>query len=203
MTIRSRALQNWHTDRCLEECLFEALYPAPSARPFSKGLLSWRVIPYFHFSPCSLRRIRARQSSLDFASIDDTEWRFAQLACCSLRRRVPLRGTSILRRRRAPSLRAYSYHMQYRTFISQPARYVAYERGKALSTSLPLTIRSSALHSYHTDRSKGLLIWHAIPRAPLISKLATLLFYDAPHQNLAPINLNPSAFTASHAMSER
>jgi hypothetical protein len=109
----------------------------------------------------------------------------------------------MLRLRRAPSSRGYSYHMQYRTFISQPARYVAYERGKDLSTSLPLTIRSSALHSCHTDRSKWLLMWYAIPRAPLISKLATLLFYDAPHQNLEPINLSPYAFTASHAMSER
>ena len=51
-----------------------------------------------------------------------------------------------------PSPRGYSYGMQYRTFISQPARYVAYERGKALSTSLPLTIWSSALHSWHTGR---------------------------------------------------
>ena len=118
---------------------------------------------------------------------------------------VPLRGTSILRLWRAPSLRGYSYHMQYSTFISHPARYVAYERGKDLSASLPLTIRSSALHCCHchTDRCKGLLIWHAIPRAPLISKLATLLFYDAPHQNLEPINLNPYAFTTNHAMSER
>ena len=116
---------------------------------------------------------------------------------------VPLRGTSILRLRRAPSPRGYSYHMQYRTFISQPARYVAYERGKDLSTSLPLTIRSSALHSCHTDRCKGLLVWHVIPRSPLISKLATPLFYDAPHQSLEPINLNPSAFTTNHAMSER
>ena len=51
-----------------------------------------------------------------------------------------------------PSPRGYSYHMQYRTFISQHAHYVAYERGKALSASLPMTIRSSALHSCHTDR---------------------------------------------------
>ena len=115
----------------------------------------------------------------------------------------PLRGTFILRLRRAPSPRGCSYHMQYRTFISHPARYVAYERGKDLSTSLPLTIRSSALHSCHTDRCRGLLIWHAIPRAALISKLATLQFYDAPRQNLEPINLSPYAFTASHAMSER
>ena len=102
-----------------------------------------------------------------------------------------------------PSPRGYSYHMQYRTFISHPARYVAYERSKDLSASLPMTIRSSALYSCHTDRSKGLLIWHAIPRAPFISKLATPLFYDAPRQNLEPINLNPYAFTADHAMSER
>ena len=64
---------------------------------------------------------------------------------------IPLRG-SILRLWRAPSPRGYSYHMSYRTFISHPARYVAYERGKDLSTSLPLTIRSSALHNCHTDR---------------------------------------------------
>ena len=151
-----------------------------------------------------------------------------------------------------PSPRGYSYGMQYRTFISQPARYLAYERGKDLSTSLPLTIRSSALHSWHTGRyvegvplrgtsilrlrrapfgfigrrpsgqarhlfgwsqtraslcrtpvSKWLLIWHAIPRSPLISKLATPLFYDAPHQSLEPINLKPYAFTTNHAMSER
>ena len=51
-----------------------------------------------------------------------------------------------------PSPRGYSYHMQYCTFISQPARYVAYERGKDLSTSLPLMTWSSVLHSWHTDR---------------------------------------------------
>ena len=93
-----------------------------------------------------------RQRAHGFASVDDTEWRFAQLAYWSLRRRVPLRGTSILRLRRAPSPRGYSYHMQYCTFISQPARYLAYERGKDLSTSLPLTIWSSAFHSWHTGR---------------------------------------------------
>ena len=119
-----------------------------------------------------------RQRAHGFASVDDTEWRFAQLAYWSLRRRVPLRDTSILRLRRAPSPRGYSYHMQYCTFISQPARYLAYERGKDLSTSLPLTIWSSTLHTYHTVRcaegclfeahpscafSKGLLVWHVIP----------------------------------------
>ena len=57
-----------------------------------------------------------------------------------------------MRLRRAPSPRGYSYHMQYRTFISHPARYVAYERGKDLSASLETTIRSGALHSWHTGR---------------------------------------------------
>ena len=54
---------------------------------------------------------------------------------------IPLRG-SILRLWRAPSPRGYSYHMQYCTFISQPARYVAYERGKDPTASLPMTIRT-------------------------------------------------------------
>ena len=31
--------------RCAELCLFEALYPAPSARPFSKGLLVSYITP--------------------------------------------------------------------------------------------------------------------------------------------------------------
>ena len=55
--------------------------------PVSKGLLISYAIPYFHFSVCSLPRIRARQRSLDFASVDDMEQRFAQLAYWSLRRR--------------------------------------------------------------------------------------------------------------------
>ena len=154
MTIRSSALHSWHTDRCVEGCLFEA---HPSCA-FSKGLLNWHVIPCFRFSSCAFTRIRVKQRSYGFASDDDTEQRFAQLAYWSLRRRVPLRGTSILRLWRAPSPRGYSYHMQYCTFISQPAHYVAYERGKALSASLPMTIWSSALHSCLTDRCvKGCL----------------------------------------------
>ena len=76
---------------------------------------------------------------------------------------VPLRGTSILRLRRAPSPRGYSYHMQYRTFISQPARYVAYERGKDPTASLPLTIRSSALHSCHADHCVEGCLFEAHP----------------------------------------
>ena len=87
----------------------------------------------------------------------------AQLAYWSLRRRVPLRGTSILRLRRAPSPRGYSYHMQYRTFISHPARYVAYERGKDPTASLPMTIRSSALHCCHTDRCVEGCLFEAHP----------------------------------------
>ena len=84
---------------------------------------------------------------------------------------IPLRG-SILRLWRAPSPKGYSYHMQYRTFISQPARYLAYERGKDLSTSLPLTIWSSALHSWHTGRCVEGCLFEAHPScafgAPLL-----------------------------------
>ena len=42
MTIISHAL----LCRCGELCLFEALYPAPSARPFSKGLPPRRTVSY-------------------------------------------------------------------------------------------------------------------------------------------------------------
>ena len=70
--------------------------------PVSKGLLVWHVIPCFRFSSCAFTRIRVRQRSYGFASDDDMEQRFAQLAYWSLRRRVPLRGTSILRLWRAP-----------------------------------------------------------------------------------------------------
>ena len=126
-------------------------------------VLSGHAMPCFRFSSCAFTRIRVRQRSLDFASDDDTELHFALLSYWSLRRRVPLRGTSILRLRRAPSPRGYSYHMQYRTFISQPARYVAYERGKDFSASLETTIRSGALHSYHTDRCVEGCLFEAHP----------------------------------------
>ena len=84
-----------------------------------------------------------------------------------------------------PSPRGYSYHMQYRTFISQPARYVAYERGKDLSTSLEMTIRSSALHSCHTDRCvEGCLFVPLYPApSPRASQLAchtVTFFYTLP-----------------------
>ena len=70
--------------------------------PLLQGLLVWHVIPCFRFSSCTFTRIRVRQRAHGFASVDDTEWRFAQLAYWSLRRRVPLRGTSILRLWRGP-----------------------------------------------------------------------------------------------------
>ena len=38
MTNRIRITSHSFSYRCVELCLFEALYPAPSARPFSKGL---------------------------------------------------------------------------------------------------------------------------------------------------------------------
>ena len=83
-------------DRSGGWCLFETLYPAPLARPFSKGLLKSYAIPCFCFSACSLPRIRARQRSLDFTRNDDTEWRFAQLSYWSLRRRSASSRHSIL-----------------------------------------------------------------------------------------------------------
>ena len=39
MTNRTRIVSHPLSCRCVELCLFEALYPAPLARPFSKGLL--------------------------------------------------------------------------------------------------------------------------------------------------------------------
>ena len=39
MTNRIRIISHSFSYRCVELCLSEALYPAPSARPFSKGLL--------------------------------------------------------------------------------------------------------------------------------------------------------------------
>ena len=101
------------------------------------------------------------------------------MAYWSLRRKVPLRGTSILRLRRAPSPRGCSYHMQYCTFISQPAHYVAYERGKDLSTSLSLTIWSSALHSCHTGRCVEGCLFEAHPSsafgAPLLQRATHII----------------------------
>ena len=130
---------------------------------------------------------------------------------------VPLRGTSILRLRRAPSPRGYSYHMQYRTFISHPARYVAYERGKDLSTSLPLTIRSSALHSCHTDRCVEGCLFEALYPPPsarpfskgLLVSYAILYFHSQPAHYVAyergkdlstslPMTIRSSALHSCH-----
>ena len=141
--IWSSALHSCHTGRCVEGCLFEALYPAPSARLFSKGLLASYAILYFHISACSLRRIRARQRSYDFASVDDMEQRFAQLAYWSLRRRVPLRGTSILRLRRAP------FGFIGRRPSGQARRLFGWSQTRESLCRTPV--------------SKGLLVWHVIP----------------------------------------
>ena len=61
----------------------------PSPRGYSY-CMSYRA---FCFSSCAFTRIRVKQRAHGFASVDDTEWRFAQLAYWSLRRRVPLRAT--------------------------------------------------------------------------------------------------------------
>ena len=96
--------------RCGELCLFEALYPAPLARPFSKGLLAkdyltWAFIPLQRIVPlrgtpsCAFGAAllqgptRGGLSHMDFYT--------AAASCASSRH-------SILRLWRGPSPRAYS-----------------------------------------------------------------------------------------------
>ena len=100
MTIRSNALQSSHTDRCVEGCLFEALYPAPLARPV------W--LPRKPNSEVPLRDSRLQGPT--------------HMACRSI---LPF-----------PSIRISS----------------TYDDDKDFLTSLTMTIRNSALHSWHTDR---------------------------------------------------
>ena len=81
--------------RCDELCLFEALYPAPLAQPFSKGLLAWDYLTRT-FMP--LRRVvplRGTPSCAFGAALlqgpargDYLTWAFMPL-----RRIVPLRST--------------------------------------------------------------------------------------------------------------
>ena len=183
MTIRSSALHSCHAVLCVEGCLFEAHLSCAFGAPLLQGAARIACNAGRLFSAYAFTRIRVRQRAHGFASDDDTEWRFALLSYWSLRRRVPLRGTSILRLRRAP------LGFIGRRPSGQARHLFGWSQTRKSLCGTPV--------------SKWLLIWHAIPRAPLISKLVTLQFYDAPHQNLAPINLNPYAFTASHAISER
>ena len=84
----------WLSCRCDELCLFEALYPAPLARPFSKGLLegdylTWTFIP--------LRRVVPLQGtpSCAFGAAllqGPTREDYLTWAFIPLRRIVPLRG---------------------------------------------------------------------------------------------------------------
>ena len=81
--------------RCGELCLFEALHPAPLARPFSKGLLArdyltWTFIP--------LRRIVPLRGTLSCAFgaallQGPTRGDYLTRAFIPLRRIVPLRST--------------------------------------------------------------------------------------------------------------
>ena len=81
--------------RCDELCLFEALHPAPLARPFSKGLragdyLTWTFIP--------LRRVVPLRGTLSCAFgaallQGPTRGDYLTWAFMPLRRIVPLRGT--------------------------------------------------------------------------------------------------------------
>ena len=78
-----------------ELCLFEALYPAPLARPFSKGLLAGDCLTWA-FMP--LRRIVPLRGTLSCAFgaallQGPTRGGYLTLAFMPLRRVVPLRGT--------------------------------------------------------------------------------------------------------------
>ena len=101
--------------RCDELCLFEALYPAPLARPFSKGLrtgdyLTWTFIP--------LRRIVPLRGTLSCAfgaallqgptrgGLSHMGFHAAATNCASSRH-------SILRLWRGPSPRAYTQGLSH------------------------------------------------------------------------------------------
>ena len=146
MTIWSSALHSWHTGLCVEGVPlrgtsilrlrrapfgFIGRRPSGQARrlfgwsqtreslcrtPVSKGLLVSYAIRYFHFSACSLRRIRARQRSLDFASVDERALHSCHTAAA----------------------RGYSYGMQYRghrSFQNSQRLYSMMRRTKTLNPS--------------------------------------------------------------------
>ena len=81
--------------RCGELCLFEALHPAPLARPFSKGLragdyLTWAFMPLLRIVP-----LRGTLSCAFGAVLlqGPTRGDYLTWAFMPLRRIVPLRGT--------------------------------------------------------------------------------------------------------------
>ena len=84
----------WLSCCCDELCLFEALYPAPLARPFSKSLragdyLTWAFIPLRRVVP-----LRGALSCAFGAALLQGPTRGDYLTCAfiPLRRIVPLRG---------------------------------------------------------------------------------------------------------------
>ncbi len=104
--------------RCSELCLFEALYPAPLARPFSKGLLAGdylicafmplrRIVPLRGTPSCAFGAAllqgptRGGLSHMDFYT--------AAASCASSRH-------SILRLWRGPSPRAYARGLSHMGF---------------------------------------------------------------------------------------
>ena len=100
----------WLSCCCDELCLFEALYPAPLAWPFSKGLLAGIIS---HRLSCRCGELclfealypapLVRPFSKGLLERDYLTWAFIPL-----RRIVPLRGTLILRLWRGPFPRTYS-----------------------------------------------------------------------------------------------
>ena len=103
-------ISHWLSYRCDELCLFEALYPAPLARPFSKGLLEG---DYLTLAFMLLRRIVPLRGTLSCAfgaallqgptrgGLSHIGFHAAATNCASSRH-------SILRLWRGPSPRAYS-----------------------------------------------------------------------------------------------
>ena len=100
----------WLSCRCDELCLFEALHPAPLARPFSKGLLegdylTWAFIPLRRVVPLRGTPSCAFGAALlqgpTRGGLSHMGFYTAAASCASSRH-------SILRLWRGPSPRAYS-----------------------------------------------------------------------------------------------
>ena len=136
-----------------EGCLFEALYPAPLARPFFKGLLSWHGKAH---SPSEVVPWRF----LDFARNDHTRGAIVLHTSFTILLKGASSRHSILRLRRAPSSRGCSTGMEKR--IPLEAKLCLGD----FSTSLEMTIRKErfVLHTSFTILLKGASSRHSILR---------------------------------------
>ena len=88
-------ISHWLSYRCDELCLFEALYPAPLARPFSKGLLAGIIshrLSCRYGELCLFEALYPAPLARPFSK-GLLEGDYLTLAFMLLRRIVPLRGT--------------------------------------------------------------------------------------------------------------